>query len=158
MTQKTYKASSLLSIRVEFPSGLVAQVSFEPLVDGSSQFRTTDTDLMYAMEHDSKYGKLFKIDKTESVSEDFTYPKPAYGGNASPTGNFLTYTSQTLTEQEKSQARENIGAATEPAELQNVLKYSQQSLTSSQKAQARTNIGVELHSVITNAEMATVLG
>ena len=158
MTQKTYKASSVISIRVEFPNGLRAQVSFEPLVDGSSQFRTTDTDLIYAMEHDQKYGKLFKLYETESVDSDFTYPKPSYSGTASPTGDFITFTSQTLTEQEKAQARENIGAATEPAELQNVLKYSQQSLTSSQKAQARTNIGVELHSVITNTEMANVLG
>lgn len=156
MNQKTYKANSLLSIRVSFPTGIVAQVSFEPLVGGGSQFRTTDTDLMSALEADEHYGKLFKLDKTESVSEPFTYPKPSYSGKASPTGNFITFGPQTLTEQEKAQARENIGAATEPSELQNVLKYSQQSLSSAQKAQARTNIGVELHDVITSQELASV--
>lgn len=68
----------------------------------------------------------------------------------------VKYVSQTLTETEKAQARQNIGAGTSnfsgnyndligkpqiPDEVTNVVKYVSQSLTTAQKAQARTNIG-----------------
>lgn len=70
----------------------------------------------------------------------------------------VKYSSQSLTEQQKTQARTNIGAGTYskpssgipasdlasgviPAVPTDVVKYSSQSLTAAQKAQARTNIG-----------------
>lgn len=48
----------------------------------------------------------------------------------------VLYTSQTLTDEQKTQARNNIGASSSSAVL-----YTAQSLTDSQKTQARTNIG-----------------
>ena len=48
----------------------------------------------------------------------------------------VLYTSQTLTDEQKTQARNNIGASSSSAVL-----YTAQSLTDAQKAQARNNIG-----------------
>lgn len=53
---------------------------------------------------------------------------------------YVTYTTQTLTEDQKKQARTNIGAISSD-EVTGVVKYTAQSLTDTQKAQARTNIG-----------------
>ena len=53
----------------------------------------------------------------------------------------VSYLSQDLTEDQKAQARENIGAGTGSAE--GAVLYTPQTLTNSQKAQARENIGVE---------------
>lgn len=68
------------------------------------------------------------------------------GGGSDP--NAVKYTEQTLTNSQKAQARENIGACSassasgtvEPSGDSSV-KYTEQNLTSEQKAQARTNIG-----------------
>lgn len=48
----------------------------------------------------------------------------------------VLYTSQTLTDEQKTQARQNIGASSSSAVL-----YTAQTLTDAQKTQARTNIG-----------------
>lgn len=158
MIKKTYKAKSVAVVRVSLNYGVSAQIAFRPLVDGSSEFVTTDTSLQNALENHQKYGKLFTLDDTEEVANAITDPKPSYYDKQSDKGNVLTFGPQELTEQEKAQARENIGAATEPAELQNVLRYSEQSLNDQAKLQARTNIGAQEDlATITDEEMDTVL-
>lgn len=68
------------------------------------------------------------------------------GGGSDP--NAVKYTEQSLTDEQKGQARENIGACSaqdtpaasdSPGEA--FIRYTEQDLTSSQKTQARTNIG-----------------
>ena len=49
----------------------------------------------------------------------------------------ITYDEQNLTDEQKAQARENIGAANDLE----VVKYIAQEVTEEQKVQARTNIG-----------------
>ena len=187
MIKKTYKGQSDVNVRVLLEYGLSAQIDFAPLIDGSSVFETTDTDLQSALESHARYGKLFYLDSTTTVAKAVTNPKVVYYDRESDTGNVLTfnpqsltpeeqaqareninaqqqesavlYTSQTLTEAQREQARTNIGAASEPAELQNVLRYVPQTLSSSEKAQARENIDAEpFAAVITDEEMAAVLG
>ena len=53
----------------------------------------------------------------------------------------VSYLLQDLTEEQKAQARENIGAGT--GSMEGAVLYTPQTLTNSQKAQARENIGVE---------------
>ena len=158
MTQKIYLAKSVVSIRVSLDYGSTAQVSFEPLVNGGSRFVTTDMTLQDALERHSSYGKLFTLDSTAIVSKPYTYPRPSYSDKEVEGVNM--FIPQSFTEQEKSIARENIGAATEPTELANVLKFSEQNLSESQKTQARKNIGVDdmtLATVITDEEMDSIL-
>ena len=158
MIKKTYKAKSALMIRVSLNYGVAASITFVPLTDGSSVFVTTDTTLQNTLENHDKYGKLFVLDGTEEVANAITEPKPSYSDKQSETGNVVTFDPQSLTEQEKAQARRNIGAATEPAELQNVLKYSEQSLSDQEKQQARINIGAQAdYATISNQEMDAVL-
>lgn len=52
--------------------------------------------------------------------------------------NAVLYTSQTLTDAQKTQARKNIGASSSSAVL-----YTVQTLTEDQKLQARTNLGID---------------
>jgi hypothetical protein len=158
MTLKTYKAKSSLSLSVPVGNGTTAYVSFATQVNGCSVFKTTDTTLQGALESYNKFGKLYVLDSAATVSTALTYPNVSYSDKESSTGNVLTFTQQSLTEQEKQQARQNIGAATEPAELGNVLRYSSQVLTTIQKDQARQNINAEKYSeIITDEEMDAVL-
>ena len=158
MTQKTYKANKALSLTVQLGNGTSAYIQFAPQVDGSSIFITTDTTLQTQLENHLKYGKLFTLDSTETVANAYTYPKVSYSDKEESQGGVVMFTSQNLTEQEKQQARQNIGAATEPAELENVLRYSSQVLTDLQKQQARSNINADEYAeVITDEEMDAVL-
>ncbi len=59
--------------------------------------------------------------------------------------NAVLFTPQTLTDAQKQQARENIGAGTGGGSSDAVL-YTPQTLTTSQQAQARENIGAEAQS------------
>lgn len=158
MTQKTYTAKKALSLTVQVGNGTSAYISFAPQTDGSSIFVTTDTTLQGLLENHSKYGKLFELESTETVANAYTYPKVSYSDKEDSQGSVLRFTSQDLTEQERQQARENIGAATEPAELENVLRYSSQVLTEQQKAQARSNINADEYAeVISDQEMDAAL-
>lgn len=157
MIKKTYTAKSVVSIRVALSYGVTALIAFRPLIDGGSEFVTTDTSLQNALENHQKYNKLFVLDGEEIVSDAITDPKPSYYDKESNVGNVITFDKQNLTEQEKAQARENIGAATEPTELQHVLRYSEQDLSEEGKAQARANIGAFNYPVITDDEMDEVL-
>ena len=77
---------------------------------------------------------------TYDGSEAVTIEIPNGGGSAEA----VTYTEQNLTEAQRAQARENIGALginDVPEVPENVLTYDAQSLTEAQKTQARTNIG-----------------
>lgn len=158
MIKKTYKSKSVVSVTVQIDNGLSAYISFAPQIDGSGLFTTTSAALQSALEAHPKYETLFELDSSESVMSDVTEPKVSYSYSQGAAGNVVMFTPQELTEQEKQQARQNIGAATEAAELENVLRYSAQILTEEQKKQARTNIGVgDYPEVITNEEMAEVL-
>ena len=159
MIKKTYKSKSVATVRVSLDYGLTATISFAPLTDGSSVFVTTDTSLQNALENHEKYGKLFVLDGTEEVANAITDPKVVYSDKESNTGNVLTFDKQNLTEQEKEQARQNIGAAAVPEEMSHVLRYSQQNLQEQEKQQARINIGAQAdYATITDEEMDAVLG
>lgn len=56
----------------------------------------------------------------------------------------VSYLSQNLTEDQKAQARENIGAGTGSGSAENAVLYTEQSLTNSQKTQARKNIDIDI--------------
>lgn len=159
MTRKEYKAKSALSITVQVDNGTSAYITFAPQIDGSSLFVTTDTTLQAVLEGHPKYGKLFTLESSEATSTAITYPKVSYSEKEGTSGSVVRYTRQELTEQEKQQVRENIGAATEPSELENVLRYSPQVLTEQEKSQVRSNIGAGAYAeVISDAEMDAVLG
>ena len=158
MTQKTYTAKRALSITVQIANGTSAYIQFANKVDGSSEFVTTDTTLQEVLENHSKYDKLFTLKSTKTVSSAYTYPKVSYSDKEDAEGSVLKFTKQELTEQEKQQARKNIGASTEPAELKNVLRYSSQVLSDPEKSQARANIDAEEYAeVISDEEMDAVL-
>lgn len=159
MTLKTYTSKSVASVRVQLGGGLSALVRFAPEIEGGSKFETTDTALQAALESHPKYGKLFGLESSAESGEDVTLPKVQYYSGDETDGHAVRYTPQTLTEPEREQARENIGASATPEELQNVLRYVPQTLTGEEQAQARENIGVEaaIARAINNAkEVVTV--
>lgn len=57
---KKYKSKSDISLSVRIKNDTSAHVSFSPLTGGGSVFYTEDEDLQYALEHHSKFGKLYK--------------------------------------------------------------------------------------------------
>lgn len=78
---------------------------------------------------------------------------PSTGGGTTTPSTAVLYTKQTLSETQKTQARENIGAASIDdvggGGVEDAVLYTEQSLTEEQKAQARENIGaVTLEEVI----------
>ena len=143
MTLKTYTSKSAVSVRVQLGGGLSALVTFAPQIEGGSKFETTDASLQSALEAHNKYGKLFTLDSSAESEDSVTLPKVQYYSSDEPDGHAVRYTPQTLTEPEREQARENIGASATPEELQKVLRYVPQTLTGEEQAQARENIGVE---------------
>ena len=140
MTKKIYTSKSVASVRVQLGGGLSALVRFAPEIEGGGKFETTDTALQGGLESHPKYGKLFVLDSSEESEQSVTQPKVQY---YSSDGHAVKYSPQTLTEQERQQARDNIGASASPEEMLNVVRYSAQTLTNGQQAQARANIGVE---------------
>lgn len=98
MTLKTYKAKSSLSLSVPVGNGTTAYVSFATQVNGTSIFKTTDTTLQSALESYYKFGKLYVLDSTTTVSTAVTEPKVSYSDKEYSTGNVVTFTPQTLTE------------------------------------------------------------
>ena len=158
MILKTYTSKSTVSVRVTLPYGTSALITFEPQISGGSKFETTETALQNALESHNKYGKLFTLEKHKPVSEKRTYPNVQYYDKETDEGNVLKFEPQQLTEQERQQARDNIGASASEQELQNVLRYSEQQLTDKQKEQARENINAQEYAeVITTEEFQTVL-
>lgn len=140
MTLKTYTSKSAVSVRVQLGGGLSALVRFAPEIEGGSKFETTDAALQSALASHPKYGKLFTLDSSAESEDSVTQPKVQY---YTAEGDPVLSSPQTLTEQEKQQARDNIGASASEEEMQNVVRYSPQDLTYEQQAQARENIGVE---------------
>ena len=62
----------------------------------------------------------------------------------------VSYLSQNLTEDQKAQARENIGAGTGSGTTENAVLYTAQELTTDQKTQARNNIGAGISNISQN--------
>ena len=62
----------------------------------------------------------------------------------------VSYLLQDLTEDQKAQARENIGAGTGSGTTENAVLYTAQELTNDQKAQARNNIGAGTSNISQN--------
>lgn len=81
-------------------------------------------------------GKIYN-----DVSTNISYRWNGTGYTAMSVQNAVTYTSQALTTEQKTQARENIGAAASDDIPTDAVKYTAQTLTNAQKTQARTNIG-----------------
>ena len=75
MTQKTYTAKTCISVNVSLDEYISATIIFEPQIDGSSKFVTTDENIQEALEANSNYGKLFKLTDTTTVSDSVTEPK-----------------------------------------------------------------------------------
>lgn len=158
MILKTYTSKSAVSVRVSLSYGTSALITFEPQIGGGSKFETAETSLQNALEMHNKYGRLFKLSSSKPTGMKRTYPKVQYYDKQEGLGNVLTFEPQDLTEQERQQARDNIGAAASPTELENVLRYSEQELTEEQQAQARENINAQEHAeVITTEEFQAVL-
>ena len=78
MTLKTYIAKSVVSLTVPLNDNLWAWINFLPLVDGTSKFLTTKEELQTALEAHPKFGKLFMLDGSESVTGDITMPQVTY--------------------------------------------------------------------------------
>ena len=58
-----YRSFSQISVSVLMPSGLSKRVCFDPLSDGTSQFRTSDELLQQALERHPRYRRLFSRDE-----------------------------------------------------------------------------------------------
>lgn len=158
MTLKTYTSKSNVSVRVSLPYGTSALITFTPQIDGGSKFETTDLSIQKALESHSKYGKLFVLSDSQPTGKSLTYPKVQYYDKESDSGNVLKFEPQLLTEQERQQARDNIGASASPEEMLNVVRYSEQVLTEEQQEQARENINAQIQSeVITSEELEDTL-
>lgn len=158
MILKTYTSKSAVSVRVSLNYGKSALITFEPQTDGGSMFETTETALQNALESHSKYGKLFTLKSSKPAAQKYTYPAVQYYDKESSQGNVLKFEPQQLTEQERQQARDNIGASAAEEEMLNVVRYSEQTLTEQQQEQARVNIDAEEHSeIITTEEMEAAL-
>lgn len=75
MTQKTYTAKTCISVNVSLDEYISATIQFEPQINGSSKFVTTDEKIQQGLEANSNYGKLFKLTDTKTVSDSITEPK-----------------------------------------------------------------------------------
>lgn len=158
MILKTYTSKSAVSVRVSLSYGTSALITFEPQTGGGSKFETTETALQNALESHNKYGKLFTLKSSKPAAQKRTYPNVQYYDKETDYGNVLKFEPQSLTEQERQQARENIGASATEEEMMNVLRYSEQQLTDEQQEQARVNINAQEHSeVITTEEIEATL-
>lgn len=58
-----YRSFSQISVSVLMPSGQSKRVCFDPLSDGTSQFRTSDEQLQRALERHPRYRRLFSRDE-----------------------------------------------------------------------------------------------
>lgn len=68
-TNKTYKASTHISINVILPSKKNLHISFTPLSNGSSVFSTDNKDLQKAIERHYRFGSLFVLSSEVTVPE-----------------------------------------------------------------------------------------
>lgn len=64
---KTYKANTNVSINVVLESKKNLHVTFVPLSDGSSRFTTDNEDVQRGIESHYKFGRLFRLLKTEDI-------------------------------------------------------------------------------------------
>lgn len=107
----------------------------------SSVFSIAEYANMYSFPMTGEEHKLY-IDKSTNNTYRWEPSTSAYVSTSSPEG--VKYIQQTLTDEQKAQARANIGAISSadiPAPPSDYVSFESQSLTSEQKAQARTNIG-----------------
>ena len=82
--------------------------------------------------------KKIYIDRSTNNFYRWDVESAEYINTSSPEG--VKYTPQELTDEQKAQARDNIGAVASVDIPDNILTYSEQELTEEEKAQARTNI------------------
>lgn len=66
---KYYKANTNVSVSVVLPSKKSLRISFTPLSDGTSTYQTNKEDVQTALERHYKFGRLFKLIRTEGVSD-----------------------------------------------------------------------------------------
>lgn len=66
---KTYKANTNVSINVVLPSKKNLHISFVPLSNGSSTFRTDNEEIMNAIESHYNFGKLFRLHSVQDESK-----------------------------------------------------------------------------------------
>ena len=67
--KKHYKSKTAISINVVLKSKKSMHIAFTAQSDGSSVYTTDNPDVQYALEHHYKYGKLFKLVRTESEAD-----------------------------------------------------------------------------------------
>lgn len=67
MTIKTYKANTNVSINVVLPSKKNLHISFVPLSDGSSVFKTDIPEIQSAIESHYNFGRLFRLVGADNV-------------------------------------------------------------------------------------------
>ncbi len=58
---KKYIANSVVSLSAILANGKSTRISFSPLSDGRSMYLTADPDIQWALEHHSRFGKLFQL-------------------------------------------------------------------------------------------------
>ena len=93
---------------------------------------------MFAFPAEGNTSKIYG-DKSTNTLYRWDATTFAYVSLGSPDA--IKYTEQTLTTEQKAQARQNIGAISANEVPEGVVEYTAQTLTSGQQAQARTNIG-----------------
>lgn len=104
-------------------------------------FETTNITFLLSTEFGLEISNTDIVEKYDELKQlDEKYIPDTIQRVADMPTDYVTYTTQTLTEDQKKQVRTNIGAISSD-EVTGVVKYTAQSLTDTQKAQARTNIG-----------------
>lgn len=66
---KYYKATTNVSVSVVLPNKKSLRISFTPLSDGTSTYQTNRGDVQTALEQHYKFGKLFRLVRTEGAPD-----------------------------------------------------------------------------------------
>lgn len=67
--KKRYKANTHISLNVVLSTKKNMHITFTPLSNGSSLFTTDNEEIIDAIEHHYKFGKMFRLDGVEDSGE-----------------------------------------------------------------------------------------
>lgn len=68
--KKTYKANTHISLNVVLSTKKNMHITFVPLSNGSSTFTTDNEEIINAIEHHYRFGKMFRLESVVDDSEE----------------------------------------------------------------------------------------
>ena len=131
---------TLAASDISYGEGSTVQAALSTIEQGISDLRTAHVATAIPM----------SATDTTKVSEKISTMETGLG-------NAVKFTEQTLEDEQKAQARTNIGAIGED-DITNVIRYEAQTLTAEQQAQARANIGASDTVRITVVNISNLAG